>query len=195
LRASTSVSGPKHSPTSCEHDLLDDGLVGPGVEVVDELGALVAEVASVLEAGRTFHDVPTLLAGEDMRCEDQEPDDPHRDHRHTRRMLATRSAQLGRRARRGANGRRATDLPGWTVQDNLSHLIGIERTLQGLPATDHRVAKPDHVRNAIGEMNEHEVDSRRGLPAGPPCRRVGRTGELRLATLRAGDEAYFAVPR
>ncbi|MGZ4766576.1 MAG: maleylpyruvate isomerase N-terminal domain-containing protein, partial [Ilumatobacteraceae bacterium] len=28
----------------------------------------------------------------------------------------------------------ATDLPGWTVQDNLAHLIGTERSLQGLPA-------------------------------------------------------------
>jgi hypothetical protein len=27
----------------------------------------------------------------------------------------------------------ATDLPGWSVQDNLSHLVAIERTLQGLP--------------------------------------------------------------
>jgi uncharacterized protein (TIGR03083 family) len=26
-----------------------------------------------------------------------------------------------------------TDLPGWTVQDNLAHLIGTERMLQGLP--------------------------------------------------------------
>ena len=28
----------------------------------------------------------------------------------------------------------ATDLPGWTVQDNLSHLIAVERMMHGLPA-------------------------------------------------------------
>ena len=28
-----------------------------------------------------------------------------------------------------------TDLPGWSVQDNLSHLVGIERRMQGLPGT------------------------------------------------------------
>ena len=54
-----------------------------------------------------------------------------------------------------------TDLPGWSVQDNVSHLIGIERMMEGFPATEHRVPKPDYIRNPIGEMNEHEVDVRR----------------------------------
>lgn len=92
-----------------------------------------------------------------------------------------------------AEWKAATDLPGWTVQDNLSHLIGFERVLQGLPATEHRVAKPDHVRNAIGEMNEHEVDSRRGLPGAVVAAEWEELVTRRLATLRAGDDAYFAV--
>ena len=87
----------------------------------------------------------------------------------------------------------ASDLPGWTVQDNLSHLIGFERVLHGLPATDHRATKPDYVRNAIGEMNEHEVDSRRTLPGAAVAAEWNELVELRLAALHAGDEAYFAV--
>jgi uncharacterized protein (TIGR03083 family) len=55
----------------------------------------------------------------------------------------------------------ATLCPGWTVQDNLSHLIGTERMLAGLPATEHRSESVDHVKNPIGEFNEHEVDVRR----------------------------------
>jgi uncharacterized protein (TIGR03083 family) len=92
-----------------------------------------------------------------------------------------------------AEWKTATDLPGWSVQDNLAHLIGFERVLHGLPATDHRVAKPEYVRNAIGEMNEHEVDSRRSLPGAAVAAEWNELVELRLATLHAGDEAYFAV--
>lgn len=92
-----------------------------------------------------------------------------------------------------AEWKTASDLPGWTVQDNLSHLIGFERVLHGLPATNHHVPKPEYVRNAIGEMNEHEVDSRRALPGADVAREWNDLVELRLAALRAGDDAYFAV--
>jgi len=87
-----------------------------------------------------------------------------------------------------------TDLPGWTVQDNLSHLVGIERMLQGLPATAHRAESRDYVRNPIGEMNEHEVDSRRALAGAEVLREWDDLVALREATLRAGDDDYFAQP-
>ena len=69
-----------------------------------------------------------------------------------------------------------TDCPGWDVKDTVSHLIGTERLLQKLPATTHRAADAEHVKNAIGQFNENEIDARR------------------LATLRAGDDAYFDEP-
>lgn len=56
-----------------------------------------------------------------------------------------------------------TDCPGWTVQDTLSHLIGVERMMIGLPLTKHRAEQGAHVKNPIGEFNEHEVDVRRSL--------------------------------
>jgi len=86
-----------------------------------------------------------------------------------------------------------SDLPGWTVQDNLSHLIGTERMLEGLPATDHRAEKPDYVRNPIGENNEHEVDSRRGLTGAEVLAEWNSLIAVRLAALRGGDDAYFSV--
>ena len=88
----------------------------------------------------------------------------------------------------------ATDLPGWSVQDNLSHLIGIERMMQGLPATSHRAATTAHVRNPIGEMNEHEVDARRSSTGAEVLREWNELIATRLQTLRAGDDAYFAQP-
>ena len=59
-----------------------------------------------------------------------------------------------------------TDLPNWTVQDNLSHLIGTEAMLQGMPHTEHRAADMSHTKNPIGESNEHEVDVRRSMSGG-----------------------------
>jgi uncharacterized protein (TIGR03083 family) len=47
-----------------------------------------------------------------------------------------------------------TACPGWSVRDQLSHLVGIERTLQGAPAPEIEVGERDHIRNPIGAMNE-----------------------------------------
>ncbi len=87
-----------------------------------------------------------------------------------------------------------TDLPGWTVQDNLSHVIGTERMLQGLPRTDHVATPNAHVKNPIGEMNENEVDSRRAKPGEEVLAEWNELAELRLSTLRNADDAYFDAP-
>lgn len=85
-----------------------------------------------------------------------------------------------------------TLLPGWTVQDNYSHLIGIERMLQGLPATTHRSPEFDHVKNPIGAVNENEVDARRTSTGAQVLEEWKELIALRLATLHGADEAYFA---
>ncbi len=87
-----------------------------------------------------------------------------------------------------------TDCPGWSVQDNLSHLIGTERHLEQLPSTAHRMAVPDHVRNPIGEFNEYEVDARRGLPGSQVLAEWNELVARRLDTLRHADTAYFDQP-
>jgi uncharacterized protein (TIGR03083 family) len=85
-----------------------------------------------------------------------------------------------------------TDLAGWTVQDNLSHLIGTERMLQGLPASPAPPEIGTHVKNPIGQFNEAEVEARRSLNGAEVLSEWNDLVEVRLATLRAGDEAYFA---
>jgi uncharacterized protein (TIGR03083 family) len=85
-----------------------------------------------------------------------------------------------------------TDLPGWTVQDNLSHLVGIERMMEGLPAVDHEPPAADYVHNPIGQMNEREVDARRHLRGAEVLAEWDDVIAARRATLAAGDEAYFA---
>jgi uncharacterized protein (TIGR03083 family) len=88
----------------------------------------------------------------------------------------------------------ASDLPGWTVQDNLAHLVGTERMLQGLPLTEHRSVACDYIRNPIGEMNEHEVDVRRPLTGADVAAEWTELVALRLHTLHTADDAYFAQP-
>jgi len=88
-----------------------------------------------------------------------------------------------------------SDLPGWSVKDNLSHLIGTERMLHGLPAAE-RLTDGDgpHVRNQIGEFNEAEVRARRRLTGHEVLAEWRELTAARLATLRAGDDAYFEQP-
>jgi uncharacterized protein (TIGR03083 family) len=88
-----------------------------------------------------------------------------------------------------------SDLPGWTVQDNLSHLVGTERMMQGIAHTDHRAEASAHIKNPIGQSNEDEVDIRRALTGAEVLAEWDELVALRLETLRGADEAYFAAER
>ena len=60
-----------------------------------------------------------------------------------------------------------TECPGWSVQDHLVHITGIEWMLLGRPAPEYELAAyPEHVKNDVGRANERFVDSRRSW-AGP----------------------------
>jgi uncharacterized protein (TIGR03083 family) len=59
---------------------------------------------------------------------------------------------------------RDTDLPGWTVRDNLSHIIGTELQLLGESPPPLEGDAPAHVKNPIGQMNEAWIQQRRGRP-------------------------------
>lgn len=87
-----------------------------------------------------------------------------------------------------------SDNPGWTVQDNLSHLVGTERMLQGLPAAEVAIEPGPHVKNPIGAANEREVEARRSSTGADVLAEWDALVELRLTTLRSADEAYFEQP-
>jgi uncharacterized protein (TIGR03083 family) len=85
----------------------------------------------------------------------------------------------------------ATLCPGWSVQDNLSHLIGTERALAGLPTTEHRSAGGDHVKNPIGEFNEHEVDVRRDRSGAEVFNEWREIAAQRRQFLDSAPDDYF----
>jgi uncharacterized protein (TIGR03083 family) len=55
---------------------------------------------------------------------------------------------------------RSTDCPGWTVKDQVSHIIGTESMLLGRPAPPPVEGPP--ARNPMGQVNEGWVAERRG---------------------------------
>ena len=63
-----------------------------------------------------------------------------------------------------AQWRAPTDCPGWSVQDQLSHLTGAEASILGRPRPDHLPQDTSFVRNEVGQNNEVLVDWRRGFP-------------------------------
>ncbi len=78
---------------------------------------------------------------------------------------------------------RATDCPGWTVHDNVAHMIGTERMLLGEQPAPATAGAPDspHVRNDIGRVNEQWIATYRGWE-GPQL-----LGEFRAVTGRRLD--------
>ncbi len=85
-----------------------------------------------------------------------------------------------------------TDLPGWSVQDNLVHISAIESSILGRPAPDHTPPEYDHVKNEVGQRNEVWVDSRRSWPGAKVLDEFREVTGVRLAQLRAFTDADFA---
>jgi uncharacterized protein (TIGR03083 family) len=86
-----------------------------------------------------------------------------------------------------------TDCPGWTVRDQVSHLIGIERMLLGDPAPPALVELPAHVKHPFGEINEAWIEARRGVPGQEVLSEFADTTYRRLMALRSMRPEEFDV--
>ncbi len=74
--------GPELDADAGGDDLVDHGCVGPRVEVVDELGALVAQEPGVLEPGRALH------GGHDTRADTERLNDTRNEGAPQRSLVA-----------------------------------------------------------------------------------------------------------
>jgi uncharacterized protein (TIGR03083 family) len=86
-----------------------------------------------------------------------------------------------------------TECPGWSVQDNVAHIIGIESTILGRSAPDREIGDLPHIKNDIGRSNEMWVDARRGLSGAEVLDEFRDVTAARLGQLRALDDAGFAA--
>jgi uncharacterized protein (TIGR03083 family) len=83
-----------------------------------------------------------------------------------------------------------TPLPGWSVQDNVSHIVGTEAMLAGEPGPSIEIDRnvSEHVRNDIGAFNEQWVESLRVVAPSEVLDRFRALSVARLATLAAMSE-------
>jgi uncharacterized protein (TIGR03083 family) len=87
-----------------------------------------------------------------------------------------------------------TDLPGWTVQDNLVHITALERFSMGDPLPTEEVADDlPHVKNDIGRANERWIESRRSWLGADALDEFRQVTASRLEQLRTLDDAGFAA--
>lgn len=84
-----------------------------------------------------------------------------------------------------------TALPGWTVQDCLSHVIGVERMLMGDPAPDIDVSDLSHISDPISANLETWVAARRPWSGAEVLAEYREQVSRRLTALRAMTTADF----
>jgi len=84
-----------------------------------------------------------------------------------------------------------TDLPGWSVQDNVVHISGIESSILGRPAPEHTPPDYGHVKNEVGQRNEVWIDSRRSWSGADVLEEFREVTSTRLAQLRGFTGADF----
>ena len=86
-----------------------------------------------------------------------------------------------------------TECPGWSVQDQVAHLVGSECRLLGRPAPAHEPADTSHVQNEVGQSNEVPVDYRRQFSGADVLAEFREITAERLGVLHGMSEADFAA--
>jgi len=87
-----------------------------------------------------------------------------------------------------------TGCPGWTVKDQLSHLVDYEARALGRPAPGHAPGPLPHVRNEMAGANEIGVDARRPEPGAVVLAEFRQVTGERLVQLRALTGQDLAAP-
>lgn len=87
----------------------------------------------------------------------------------------------------------AKTLPGWTVQDIVSHIVGTESGLAGIPApaATRDLRDLPHVQNDIGAANEQWIDSMRELSPAQVLDRFSSITSQRVEALDAMTQEEF----
>jgi uncharacterized protein (TIGR03083 family) len=84
-----------------------------------------------------------------------------------------------------------TEVPGWSVKDNYSHIVGTELMLLGRPDEAVDIGEPAHVTNDIGRFNEVSVALRRPRSGAEVLAELAAVADERKAALRAMTQAEF----
>ena len=85
-------------------------------------------------------------------------------------------------------------LPGWSVRDVVSHVVGTEAMLLGEEVPTVDVSRFDHVKNPVAEVNERFVESMRLLSPSEMRSRLHSVTTRRLEALSAMTQDDFDAP-
>lgn len=92
-----------------------------------------------------------------------------------------------------AQWRAPTECPGWSVQDNLAHILSLESVLLGHPMPETAAPDGDHIKNDIGRANEVWVETYRERPGAEVLEEFRAVSAERLGALRAPDMDFGAT--
>jgi uncharacterized protein (TIGR03083 family) len=88
-----------------------------------------------------------------------------------------------------------TDCPGWTVRDQVSHVIGVESMLLGRPAPPAvDPASAPHARDSMGLLNESWVAPRRGRSPAEMMAELEEVTTARRQAMEAMTDEELAKP-
>ena len=88
---------------------------------------------------------------------------------------------------------RPTECPGWTVKDQMSHVVGSEKAFAGVRRAPIDVPDYPHVHNEMGRIVEQDVESRRAIPGQEIVAELAEFHPERMAQLRASDADLESV--
>ncbi len=84
-----------------------------------------------------------------------------------------------------------TDCPGWSVKDNLSHILGTEKMLAGDPFPDIDIPDSPHLKNEIAKFNERWIAERRSKTGQEVLDEFKEVTQNRLKSLEAMTDAEW----
>lgn len=87
-----------------------------------------------------------------------------------------------------------TSLPGWSVKDNVSHMVGTESMLLGRDTPEADLSGLAHIRNPIGQANEAWVAALRSRPGSEVLELFREVTTQRLSALDDMTQADFDEP-
>jgi len=78
-----------------------------------------------------------------------------------------------------------TECPGWTVQDQIAHVVGVEAFLEGHREPHIELPAYPHIKNELGKRVEYAVEARRGRSRDAVVAELEHVLAQRLSTLRS----------
>jgi uncharacterized protein (TIGR03083 family) len=80
-----------------------------------------------------------------------------------------------------------TECPGWTVKDQIAHVVGAEKSFAGMPRPHVDVPDYPHVHGDFARFVEIDVEARRGLTGREVVAELAEFHPQRMAVLRESE--------